>query len=100
MLFPVLLKCQGRRNLSRDANYLKTPLYCSVLLHDFLSFYRRAQRNVLFFYQRGDEWFDCLALICTGLLIARVNEGFTSGVITLLGRAASIEASLRNRVGL
>lgn len=46
------------------------------------------------------KWFDCLGPICTALLIAQVNEGFTSGVITLLGRAASIEASRLNRVGL
>lgn len=46
------------------------------------------------------KWFDCLALICTALLIAQVNEGFTSGVITLLGRAASIEPFCFNRVGL
>ncbi len=46
------------------------------------------------------KWFDCLALICTALLIAQVNEGFTSGVITLLGRAASIEPFCLNRVGL
>ncbi len=119
--FPALLKCQGGGRGNKEETFQNQATFgdeksdlnigyihnwkCLYIVRAFvqawMSVFLQAQSNFLFFHQDSEEkWFDCLAQICTALLIAQVNEGFTSGVITLLGCAASIEHFRLNRVGL
>ncbi len=101
-LFKIRLQF-GDENSDLNIGYIhnwKCLYIVRAFVQAWMSVFLQAQSNLLFFHQDSEEWFDCLALICTALLIAQVNEGFTSGVITLLGRAASIEHFRLNRVGL